>query len=292
MLKITYEQLLSHYNYIKKPIIYIQNLTYYLDYDENIQNLIKLIEKYSNIDIETEEFRKEIIVNGYAENIQYMDEIFSKLFDISFNKYYGVLRSNSIEDIEKCCNVFPDNKGKRLLKYVGLQKIIKIASAIIKKYNNGNYKSENNYNEVLIQIKENQKIINVFFDKIYNNEEMYFSYIKQTIEDYREQKNMENDKLSESFTAIFNSFKVKEEDVCEYFNLSKIKTDILNIKEEKWIEEKDIFINELNKHLKRKFTEVILQSIFNEAKNNHFIYKNIDEIILIILNNRTEKKLI
>jgi len=280
MLEKMYKDEIAIYQYIKYPKGYIQTISYYLNKDNNVKELINNIEKYSQIDIFNEEFRREIIVNNYGKDIVYLNKILSVFKDFIASKN-NFLSEKTFEDIQKCCHIFSDNHGLRFLKQLGLSNIVMIAAEIVKKYNNGSYTDEDK-----VEIEKLQDNLKIFFTNIYHNEELLIENANLTFISIREKSKIQADELKSGFEKIIKTFANAEIELNKYFDIEQIIKEIKGIQTQSTDQDKEKFIDNLETYLRTGNTHTIIKKLLREEDNNNFIYSELDKIILAILGNK------
>jgi len=277
VLENTYKTILDEGKYLFNQKYFIQNLLHPLRKDNNVKEIIILMEKYSNTDLFSEEFRREIIINGFSDNIKIFEKIVNKLYSVVTNKD-GFLHNVNAQTIRICCTTFPDHIGEHYLRYIGLQKIISGFSKIIFLYDNGRYNKEEK-----TEILDIQNFCKIFFDNIYHNMNAYQMYQEQMIDDVKEQLNSSNIELKESFDKIFNVLG-KPSKYNELFNIEKIKNILEKIEPENLKEDKEDFFNHFNKLLSFDLSHT-LQKIIRYNHDNHWVFINLNDILVVFSEN-------
>jgi len=277
ILESLYEQKLKEGDYIFQQKYYIQNLLYYVRKDKNIEVMIELMEKYSNFDLQTEEFRKEIIVNDFSSNIDYLFKILNRL-SIFFAKEEGYLYNTTYSKIKKCCRTFPDHLGEKYLYYIGLHKVTNFWSEIIKLYDNGR-----NSDKDFVRITELQDNSALFFNNIFHNIDAYEMFQEEII-NVSNNPTTDNIELKNSLSKIFNIIG-KPSKYSTNFDLENIHNELKNISTEKsLIDTKEEFLNNINKLLSFDLSHTLVK-IIDYKEKNHWSFLYLDKILIIFSNN-------
>jgi hypothetical protein len=277
ILESLYETKLKEGDYIFQQKYYIQNLLYYIRKDKNIESMIDLMEKYSNYDLTTEEFRREIIFNGFSSNIDYLFKILNRL-SIFFIREEGYLYNVSYSKIKKCCRTFPDHIGKKYLYYIGLHKVANFWREIIKLHDNGRGSVEDF--SMIIELQDNSAL---FFNNIFHNDDAYAMFQEEFI-NTGNTPTTENIELKDNLSQIFNIIG-KPDKYSTYFDLDNISNQLKDIPtDEGLIDIRNEFLNNINNLLSFDLSHTFLK-IIDYKEENHWSFLYLDKILIIFSNN-------
>ena len=166
----------------------IQNISYKLEHDKNItsflNDLIDNIENFNKLD--------KIEQYYFTKDFKEMRKTLTLLLDVLFREYKDV----PIEKIVKCCNIFPDNIGERIVKQISYIPLLNGFAHTI-----NYYEWEKNL--------MSEETLNFFKSEYYDIEDDFTDYdrknafILKKIKEYKENK----DDIDTALSILITSYK-------------------------------------------------------------------------------------
>jgi hypothetical protein len=203
-----YESEIQKYLAIKNERNFFSELEYSIFKDKNVQWLFELMEKYGNYSIEDmdDNYRIEIITSGFSRELEYLAKLIGVFYDAILDKNSYLFKD--VSAIDKCCNIFSDNTGSRIIKLIGIYPIVKQFVKIDKLYDNS--RGLDNPNTVQ-EIKNILGIINLYYTSVHDKE-LLLEYVELQINEERNKSLLEYQEFSKSMTEVINNIMKKEEE--------------------------------------------------------------------------------
>lgn len=134
----------------------IQNFSYKLEYDKNskhfFKNIIQNIKSYDRLEI-MEKYH-------FEKDLKEMREVLHLLYRGLMSE--DKIKDKTAEELKKCCNIFPDNIGKRILRKISYIPLIDLMyeKILLKEYINKKIDVNKNFCGTTILEEQERKIFN------------------------------------------------------------------------------------------------------------------------------------
>lgn len=266
-----------------------QELLYYIRKDNNIKETENLMKEFSERDIRNEADRVKIILSGFSDNIIYLEKFIGLLIGYTYHRN-SFLKDYSIEQIAKCCNVFPDHIGENFVRFIAIYPLIVSFKKLLELYSNNSLKEENT--EIFETLYEDIVFLSSF---IFKNEKSRLDLGIKILEEKREKNKGKDSEILKGLKSLINNLSEDYNESKKVYNIEEIKIEIskieylphLKIDMENLLKDEILLVEILSS----KHTKILLKSLVEYSKKNDFLYLYLDKITLIILKNKKENEI-